>query len=185
MSHPRRRSRAFPDASRPRSAISGSSALRTAARAAGDGCRPAVGDRLELAVAVELVTEQIPQRIARGCSCSARSEPQLVDLEQPQLAGDRAAPALAASSVVAIPPAMFAPGALCTSATPACSKIPAAIAAVVVLPLVAETSALPCASRRAEVADRIWLEPQQHLARNARGAATAQARERRHGPREG
>ena len=63
--------------------------------------------------------------------------------------------AAAASSVVAIPPAMFAPAWLCTSGTPARSKIPAAIAAVVVLPLVAEISTLPRGRRAPSVADRV------------------------------
>ena len=44
---------------------------------------------------------------------------------------------------------MFAPALLCTSLVPQLSSIPAAIAAVVVLPLVAEITALP-ALRRAE-----------------------------------
>ena len=79
---------------------------------------------------------------------------------------------------------MFAPAALCTSVTPACSKMPAAIAVVVVFPLVAETSTLPRARREPSAADRICVELQQHLARNARGAAAAQARERRHRPRD-
>ncbi len=49
----------------------------------------------------------------------------------------------ASSSVVAMPPAMFAPARLCTSAMPARSRMPAVIVAVVVLPLVAEMSTLP------------------------------------------
>src|ERR1039458_4985512 len=49
----------------------------------------------------------------------------------------------AASSVEAIPPAMFAPDWLFTSDTPARSRIAARIAEVVVLPFVADTSTLP------------------------------------------
>ena len=46
-------------------------------------------------------------------------------------------------SAVATPPAMFAPARLCTRRAPARSRMPATIAAVVVLPLVAEMTALP------------------------------------------
>ena len=46
-------------------------------------------------------------------------------------------------SAVATPPAMFAPARLCTSRAPVRSRMPATIAAVVVLPLVAEITALP------------------------------------------
>ena len=85
-----------------------------------------LGDRLELAVAVELVAEQVPeQRSPAGAAAPRRRQPQLVDLEQPELAGDapsRARLPRAASS--AIPPAMFAPAWLCTSARcPARSRI--------------------------------------------------------------
>ena len=53
--------------------------------------RPAVGDRLELAVAVELVAEQVAkQDRARVQLRGERVEPQLVDLEQSKLALDRA-----------------------------------------------------------------------------------------------
>ena len=80
----RRRPRA-----RPRSATSGSSALSTSAPAAARDHRgPAVGDRLELAVAVELVAEEVAeQQRARLELLDHRAEPELVDLEQPEVAG--------------------------------------------------------------------------------------------------
>ena len=68
---------------------------------------------------------------------------------------------------------MFAPARLCTSVSPVRSRIAAAIAAVVVLPFVALITALPCASRRAEQADRVRLQPREHLAGQRRPAAAA------------
>ena len=140
--------------SRPRSAISGSSAFSTSrvgGGSGGDDRRPAVGDRLELAVAVELIAEQVAQQQRRGLELGGDPvEPELVDLEQPELAVDRAAragPRPAASR--RSPPAMFAPARLWTSAIPARSRIEATIAAVVVLPLVAEMTTEPRGSRAA------------------------------------
>ena len=57
--------------------------------------RPAVGDRLQLPVAVELVAEEVAeQERARGELLDERPEPELVDLEQPDVAG-HGAPAAA------------------------------------------------------------------------------------------
>ena len=113
-------------------------------RQAGDDRRPAVGDDLELAVAVELVAEQVAeQHRARLELGRDRSEPELVDLEQAHVAAARARRASAAAT----PPAMFAPARLWTSRVPVRPRIVAIIAAVVVLPLVAETTTLPCGSR--------------------------------------
>jgi hypothetical protein len=67
---------------------------RRGARVGGDDVRPAVGDDLELAVAVELVAEQVAeQERARSQLVDDRGEPELVDLEQPEVAGQRAAAA--------------------------------------------------------------------------------------------
>jgi hypothetical protein len=110
-------------------------------RASSGELGPARGDRLELAVAVELVSEQVPEddraRLERG---GDRGEPELVDLEE-------AEPRLRASSEERRR-AMFAPATLWTVGTPARSRIDAASAVVVVLPLVAETSTLPSGSVR-------------------------------------
>ena len=81
-----------PSRSRPRSATIGSSALstsRAAAPALRAECRgPALGDVLELAVAVELVAEEVAEKDRAGVDLRGDvSHPQLVDLEQPQLAG--------------------------------------------------------------------------------------------------
>ncbi len=87
-SRPRRRSTDVPGRSRPRSAISGSSAFSTS-RSLCSSRGPALGDRLELAVAVELVAEQVAEQDrARAKLRSDGVEPQLVDLEQAELAGD-------------------------------------------------------------------------------------------------
>ena len=84
---------------RPRSATSGSSALSTSVvppRARGHHRRPAVGDRLQLAVAVELVAEQVAeQHRARLELLDDRAEPELVDLEEAEVARQRAAAAAA------------------------------------------------------------------------------------------
>jgi len=78
----------------------------------GDDGGPAIGNRLELAVAVELVAEAIAD---------------------------------------ATPPAMFAPARLWTSRAPVRSRIEATMAAVVVFPLVAETTTEPCSRRPASI----------------------------------
>ena len=58
-------------------------------------------------------------------------------------------PRAAPSSTLATPPAMFAPARLWTRRVPERSRIAATIAAVVVLPFVAEMTALPCGRRPA------------------------------------
>ena len=69
---------------------------RRAARPRGHDRRPAVGDRLQLAVAVELVAEQVAeQHRARLELLDDRAEPELVDLEEAEVARQRA-PAAAA-----------------------------------------------------------------------------------------
>ena len=133
--------------------------------------RPAVGDDLELAVAVELVAEQVAeQHRARVELGGDRPEPELVDLEQAQRRRG------AAASAAATPPAMFAPARLCTSRVPVRPRIAAIIAAVVVLPLVAETTTLPCGQPRRQPRDRVRLGPHQHLAGQRRAAAARQPR---------
>jgi hypothetical protein len=55
-----------------------------------DDRRPAVGDRLQLAVAVELVAEEVAeQHRARLELLDHRPEPELVHLEEPEVAGQR------------------------------------------------------------------------------------------------
>ena len=136
---------------------------------------PALGDRLELAVAVELVAEQVAQQQrARADLGEDLRQPELVDLEQPGVAAARR------SSAVATPPAMLAPARLCTSVWPPRSRIRAAIAAVVVLPFVAERIALVSGRESRSIASR--LHPQQQLAGQRRATAAGQARGRPGGP---
>ena len=62
---------------------------RVAGRSGVHGRVPAIGDRLELAVAIELVAEQVAEQDrARVQLGGERVEPQLVDLEQAELARD-------------------------------------------------------------------------------------------------
>ena len=81
---------------------------------------------------------------------------------------------------------MFAPARLCTTGTPARLSTDATMAAVVVLPLVAETTTEPRARRADEFGDRIGLQSDQHLAGEAGpAAATGSPRELAHRARGG
>ena len=112
---------------------------RSAAAAA-----PALGDELELAVAVELVAEEVAE--ADGPRLHARGDlgqGGLVDLEEPELG----APGLEQRGGDARDEVRA--GRRCARGESARPRISAAIAAVVVLPFVADTSADPCGSRAA------------------------------------
>ena len=143
---PRSRSRSRPgrrssSRSRPRSAISGSSAFRTNSvlpGLAGHQLGPLVGERLELAVAVELVAEEVrehdqarPQLVRRPWAARPR---------RPRRAPRRPR---CSSSAVATPQVMFEPARLCTGTRPAAFSAAAIIPDVVVLPLVALTTVDP------------------------------------------
>ncbi len=147
---------------------------------------PALGDRLELAVAVELVAEQVAEQDrARVQLRGERGQPQLVDLEQPELAVDRRRPDARrrAASWRSRRPCSRPPG--CARARPrrarrcrrpsrrssSCRWSPRSST----LPRCRRAPSAPIASRR---------EAHQHLARRARRAAAAQARERADGARE-
>ena len=79
---------------------------------------------------------------------------------------------------------MFAPARLCTTGTPARAITDATMAAVVVLPLVAETTTEPRASRAESSRIAPRLQRDQHLAGQARATAPARSpRQRPHGPR--
>ena len=152
--------------SRPRSATSGSSAFSTKrARPAvlrGDELGPAVGEQLQLAVAVELVAEQVGEQVERAgrrprptCGSHASSTS-----SSPSSPGSRPA----SSSAVATPQCHVRPGAGCgRRGSPARSRSAAIIAAVVVLPFVADTSTAPS------------LELGRHAARARRARAAAAA----------
>jgi biotin carboxyl carrier protein len=96
-----------------------------------DRVAPAPGKKLELAVPVELVAEEVPEADSARMDARASS----------------ASPA--ASSVEATPETRFAPARLCASRRRG-RRISAAIAAVVVLPFVAETTAVPPGRRAAK-----------------------------------
>ena len=82
-----------------------------------------------------------------------------------------------AASAVATPPAMFAPARLWTSFVPVRPRMAATMAAVVVLPLVAETTTLPLRQAGGEARDGVRLGAHQHLAGQRRPAAAGQARD--------
>ena len=108
------------------------------------GCGPpAVGDVLQLAVAVELVAEEVAEADGpRPHALGHLGQRALVDLEEAQV-GPRDS-----SRVEATPETRLAPEPLWARRN-AVPRISAAIAAVVVLPFVADTSAEPCGSRAA------------------------------------
>ena len=88
----------------------------------------------------------------------------------------------ASSSAVATPHAMFEPARLCTTAVPARSSAAAIIAAVVVLPFVAETSTAPSRARADMRAERVGREP---AAAAGPGAVVPPLRPMRRGGRAG
>ena len=144
-----------------------------------DHLGPALGDRFELAVAIELVAVEVREHDRAGSERGRDlGEPEFVDLEEPeprraaaqQGRGD-AARHVGAGDVVHV-------------AIPAAANTCAASAAVVVLPLVAEISTLPSGSRapRRRIAPR--FQRQQDLAGKARPAVAARARQRADAPRE-
>ena len=109
----------------------------------GHELRPAVGQQLELAVAVELVAEQVGEEqqarlhVARDAGSQASSTS-----KSPSWPRSRPA----SSSAVATPQDMFEPARLCTIGLPERSSAAAIMAAVVVLPFVADTSTEPASS---------------------------------------
>ena len=119
---------------------------------------------------------------------AARARPGRARTRRPRRAPRRrrsTTPRAAPSSAVVTPPAMFAPARLWTSRAPSPSRIAATIAAVVVLPLVAEITALPSRRRAGQPRHRLRLEAHEQLAGQARPAAPAAARQRPRGARDG
>ena len=98
---------------------------------------------LELAVAVELVAEEVREQKNLGSDAASHlRQGRLVDLEQPQFG------VTGSEEGGGDPETRFAPALLWATRT-AGRRISAAIAVVVVLPFVAEMSAEPCSSRAA------------------------------------
>ncbi len=126
-SRPRRRSTEPRSRSRPRSAISGSSAFRTSAAPAARCAAPAPSCRRS-------PRARRSGRAGRGTGCRAGSRAGASSAateasHSSSTSNSPSSPAMrpraraASSSVVATPPAMFAPARLCTSGMPARSKI--------------------------------------------------------------
>src|SRR5262249_13062982 len=99
---------------------------------------PALRDVLELDVAVELVPAQIAEQDGTAVDAASGSAAATTAKSRSWATGE-------ASRVDAIPDTRFAPDALCASRSRA-RRIAAVIAAVVVLPFVADTSTAPCGS---------------------------------------
>ena len=113
-------------------------------RQPGDGAAPALRDELELAVAVELVAEEVAEQDRPGprpCA-SPRGARASSTSNRPSSASR------AERRVEATPETRFAPERLCASRKRG-RRISAAIAAVVVFPFVADTIAAPAGSRAA------------------------------------
>ena len=143
--------------------------------------------RLELAVAVELVAEQVAEQqrarveLARDRPAARTRRPRTARARRrsPPRARRRAAPRRRRRPC-------SRPARLCTSRAPVRSRIAAIIAAVVVLPLVAETSdRAAVAGARASSRDRVGLEAHQQPCRAAscrrRGRRGGRARRRARG----
>ena len=143
-SRPRRRSRSRRCARGPRSATSGSSAFSTKRGPAvelGHELGPAVGEQLELAVAVELVAEQVREEQQARASRPAR-QPAARPRRPRRVRAGRARARRRAARWPRPRPCSSRRG----CARPAARRAPGAaaiIAAVVVLPLVADTSTEP------------------------------------------
>ena len=134
---------------------------------------PALGDVLELAVAVELVAEEVAEQDrARPDAAGDLRQRALVDLEQPQLGV-----ALRRAASRRRPETRFAPE-LFQARRRRGPRISAAMAVVVVLPFVAETTAAPCGSRAASASIAPGSSFQSSLPGQRRAAACAgEARE--------
>src|ERR1700722_13046812 len=146
---------------------------------------PALNDRLELAVAVELIAKQVSEQDrARLQLRGERAEPELVDLEQTGLAGDRAARKRGgqqrggdAAGHVCSALVVYEPDAVALEDR-------AGEGSGVRLAVGRRDQHAAASQTRGERRNRIRLHPQKRLAGSACGAAAAPARERTHGPRE-
>ena len=181
---PRRAPTARGSCTRPRSATSGSSALSTSVVPAGPrrhDRRPAVGDRLQLAVAVELVAEEVAeQHRARLELLDDRAEPELVDLEQAEVAGQRAPAAARRVRQRAGDPARHVrPGAVVDEPRAGALEDRRHHRRRRRLAVGGADHDAAAVQPAREAADRVRLDAREHLARQRRPAAAAgRARER-------
>ena len=148
---------------------------RGGARVRGHDLRPALGDDLELAVAVELVAEQVgEQQRPRAQLADHGAEPELVDLEQAEPPSSSRPPRReAAASAAATPPAMFAPARLCTSVSPRALEDGRDHGGGRRLAVRGADHRAAVRQPPAEQADRVRLQPREHLAGERRAAAAA------------
>ena len=134
----------------------------------GDRLAPPLGDELELAVAVELVAEEVAEaERARPHAPRDLGQRGLVDLEEAELGVGRSEEGGGDAARRGSRPTR-----LCASRTRG-RRISAAIAAVVVFPFVAETSADALRQPRREPVDRAGIELREQLPRHRRSAAGA------------
>ena len=154
---------------------------RASRAASATASRQRAATSLELAVAVELVAEEVAeQQRLRPHAPRDLGQRRLVDLEQAELGVARRGAGWRRR-----PETRFAPELLCATRTRG-RRISATIAAVVVLPFVAETSTEPCGRRAASRSIAPGIELPEQLPRQRRAAAApGEARERARGAQRG
>ena len=138
--------------------------------------RPPVGDRLELAVAIELVAEQVPeQQRSRGELLGHRRQPELVDLEQPELAVDTSAGARGGEQRRGDPSGHVRAGAVVHERDAGPFEHRRNHRGARRLAVRRRDDHCPPGQARRELGDRLRLEAHQHLAGEAGAAAPARA----------
>ena len=162
-----------PDAPRRCEAVSGSSAATTSVVEGSrprDQLAPARRHELELAVAVELIAEEVAERDRARARADRRWPGSAASSHSKRPSSAEAASRTA--SAEAMPEARLAPALLRASCTRPRSTS-ASSAQVVVLPFVAETRTQPRGSRAGEPPRRVGRERGQHAAGQRRAAAAA------------
>ena len=159
---------------------------RLTGRSGVHGRIPAIGDRLQLAVAIELVAEQVAEQDrARVQLGGERVEPQLVHLEQAELAGDAPARAGGGEQRGGDPSGHVRPGLVVHERHAGTLENFGEQRARRGLAVRRRHEHAAPRQARGELADRAGIEAHEDLARCAGRAPAAQARDRADGPREG
>ena len=155
-------------------------------RRRGDGRRPAVGDRLQLAVAVELVAEEVgqQQRARRELGHDA-VQPELVDLEEPGVAVDPVGAARRAEQHAGQAAGHVRPGAVVHEARAAVLEDRRDHRGRRRLAVRRRDHRAALRQAARELADRAGLQAHEQLARQARAAAPRSLRQRARGARDG
>ena len=139
----------------------------------GDHRSPPVGDRLELAVAVELVAKQVAEhQRSRRQLADHPVQPELVELEQTKLAVDPVAAASGGQQRGCHASGHVRAGAVVDKRDPGSLKDRGGHRGGCGLAVGRGDHDRAARQPRRELADRTWLQPHQHHARQAR-AATA------------